>query len=140
MENGQTDDVEFTDGEIRWGVKIFSVLYFISIALLFLAIAVAIYLGFKGVLWYAAIPIWAACYLGLRVLKKYLRHIFESFTADMAALNSPITNGEDPKLDSETETAAKSGNAISVSFIVGLAMLAASALWYGLGVLLRIIF
>lgn len=140
MDNAQPDDVEFTDEETRLGVKIFGLLYFISIALLFLAIVFAIYLGFKGVLWYVAIPIWAVCNLGLRVLKRYLRNIFESLTADMAALQSPVSPDEDSILEGEIETVARPVNAINLSFLVGLAMLAASAVWYGLGVLLRIIF
>ena len=131
---------EFTDAEIHFGVKLFTIIYFFSIILLMLAIVAGIYFGYKGVTWYLVIPAWAICNFGLRVFKRYFRNILESFKDDLAVLETEKPANENINLAIVNSSEQKSKNiARSTPLIVAIAMLAVSTLWYGVGVILTLL-
>jgi len=141
MENHSHQDKEdkFTEEEMHLGVTIFTALYWLTIFLLFAAIVTAIYLGFKGVLWYVAIPCWAACNFGLRVTKRYFRNILESFENDLKE-SAHVETDEAIHEPIDIQTASNPKGIAHSSFLVITTMLTVSALWYGIGLMLGIAF
>ena len=131
MDN-QLAEEEFTEEELRMGVTIFTALYWFTIFLLLSAIVVAVFLGFKAVLWYVVIPCWAACNFGLRVTKRYFRNILERLENDLeesaAAGTAEVIN--EPV---ETKEISKPKGFVHSTFLVMIVMLTVSAMWYCTG-------
>ncbi|MEL7283925.1 MAG: hypothetical protein AAGJ68_05425 [Pseudomonadota bacterium] len=137
MDN-QLAEEEFTEEELRMGVKIFTALYWFMTFLLLSAIVVAVYLGFKAVLWYVVIPSWAACNFGLRVIKRYFRNIIQSFEKDLDEL-APAATAEVMNEPVETKEISKPKGGVHSTFLVMMVMLTVSAMWYCTGLLLRLV-
>ncbi len=134
--NNQESEEEFTEEEMRLGVKVFTALYWFTIFLLLLAIMIAIYSGFKGFLWYAVIPCWAALNFGLRVMKRYFRNIIEGIENDLEAL-APLEAAEVSIEPIENEEVSKPKSIAHSSILVMTTMLTVSAFWYCIGLLLH---
>ena len=60
------NDEELNDEERRQAILIFKALPWVVQLIMFAAIAVQIYAGMQGWLWYAAIPLWALLWFVLK--------------------------------------------------------------------------
>ena len=131
------EDEEFTIEETQLGIKIFTTLWFLVIFLNFVAIGLAIYAGIKGWTWYIFLPVWAALWFGLRVLKRYLRNIVEELTNDILCTEGIAENDNDKTLDKNTQQFLNSPKFYG---LISIAMLLVAGLWYGIGVLIGKLF
>ncbi|MCK5745626.1 MAG: hypothetical protein KAH44_05400 [Oricola sp.] len=151
VDNNEDDDGELSPEEIRVAIKLFTATYVLVILLGLVAVGGVIYMGFKGTLWYLAIPAWALLWFVFRVSKRYIKNILSSLRTDADAILAeedlnPQASPAQMQHDSSDQQVAhqhvkirKSGPQKTIALVVS-AMLTVSAFWYGIGMLLQFIF
>lgn len=121
------------------GLRLIFSLYLSTILLLFFAIALQIFSGMKGWIWYIVIPLWAFFNLGLRILKTSFRNNLEAIVDDEIefedhySIDSKTEDSSDP-----SETKEKSN--ANLTLLAVFAMLLVSTFWYGVGMILGRLF
>lgn len=82
MSTTEENDI-LNDEERQQAILIFKTLTWTLTFIMFAAIALQIYAGFQGWVWYLAIPLWALLWFILKTIKRYLRTISDALEAEI---------------------------------------------------------
>jgi len=123
-------DDEFTVEELNMARWIFGALYAASLLLILGVIMLTALAGYWGWPWFAVLPVAAALVFGSRVIRRFFRNLFDGVGEQL---------GEKKPVPARARGARFRPTGVLAVLLVVLIMIGVAALWYGVGVIVRLL-